>query len=167
MVAERLGAMFACVVGLTLTIGLVSASAAAKPQTISFLEVQTSFVATGGYNGAGNAPPAVGQGFGFTSTLFKWAGVKKGAPLGHDQVLCTVLSEDLSTGSVQAQCAATNFLPGGTIELAGSTNFANPVTHVAVVGGTGIYAGAQGTATIRNIGGQNSSSSAYVIHLVN
>ena len=135
-------------------INLASASAAPKPQTISFLEVNTSFIGIGGYNGASNAPPAPGQGFGFTSTLFKWAGAKKGVPLGHDQVLCTVLSEDLSTGSVQAQCAATNFFPGGTIQLAGSTNFANPVTNVAVVGGTGIYAGAEGTATIRNIGGR-------------
>ena len=92
---------------------------------------------------------------------------QEGRPLGHDQVLCTVLSEDLATGSVQAQCAATDFLPGGTVELAGSTNFANPVTNVAVVGGTGVYAGAEGAARITNIGGQNSSSSAYVIHIMN
>jgi hypothetical protein len=162
-----LGVVFLCVVGLTSSVALASASAAPKPQTISFLEVNTSFIGTGGYNAASSAPPAPGQGFGFTSILFKWAGAKKGAPLGHDQVLCTVLGEDLSKGSVEAQCAATNFLPGGTIQLAGSTNFANPVTHVAVVGGTGIYAGAEGTATIRNIGGQNSSSSAYVIHITN
>lgn len=165
--AKRFGAISLCAVGLVLLGGLGSASAAPRPQTISFLEVNTSFIGTGGYNAASSGPPAPGQGFGFTSTLFKWAGVKKGTPLGHDQVLCTVLSEDLSTGSVQAQCAATNFLPGGTIQLAGSTNFANPVTNVAVVGGTGVYAGAQGTATIRNIGGQNSSSSAYVIHITN
>jgi hypothetical protein len=167
MVPKRLAAMFVCVVGMTLMISVAAASAAPKPQTISFLEVNTSFIGTGGYNGDSSAPPSPGQGFGFTSTLFKWAGVKKGALLGHDQVLCTVLSEDVSTGSVQAQCAATNFFTGGTIELAGSTNFADPVTHVAVVGGTGIYAGAAGTATIRNIGGQTSSSSAYVIHITN
>ena len=167
MLTKRLGVISLCAVGLMLMIGLASASATPKPQTISFLEVNTSFIGTGGYNGAGNAPPAPGQGFGFSSTLFKWAGSRKGAPLGHDQVLCTVLSEDLSTGSVQAQCAATDFFPGGTIELAGATNFANPVTNVAVVGGTGVYAGAEGAARIRNIGGQNSSSSAYVIHITN
>jgi hypothetical protein len=167
MLAKRSCAISLCAAGLTLILGLASASAAPKPQTISFLEVNTSFIGTGGYSSTGNAPPAPGQGFGFSSTLFKWAGVKRGAPLGHDQVLCTVLSEDLSTGSVQAQCAATNFLPGGTIELAGSTNFAKPVTNVAVVGGTGVYAGAEGAARIRSIGGQNSSSSAYVIHITN
>jgi Dirigent-like protein len=166
-VTKRFGAVAVLALAAVLTVGLGAASAAPKPQTISFLEVNTSFVGIGGYNVASNGPPLVGQGFGFTSTLFKWAGVKKGSPLGHDQVVCTVLSEDLSTGSVRAQCAATNFLPGGTIQLAGSTNFANPVTNVAVVGGTGIYAGAEGTATIRNIGGENSSSSAYVIHITN
>ena len=47
------------------------------------------------------------------------------------------------------------------------TNFANPVTHAAVVGGTGIYAGAQGTALIRGIGGENSNASSYVLRITN
>jgi hypothetical protein len=157
------------VAALTLTavllIGTASGAAAGRPRTISFLEVNTSFAGIGGFNPTGNAAPGVGQGFTFTSTLYKWAGTKKGAKLGHDQVVCTITSADTSTGAIEAQCAATNFLPGGTIQLAGPTNFNSPVTNVAVVGGTGIYVGAQGAARIKNIGGENSSSSAYVIHL--
>ena len=147
-------------------IGSAWAGAAGAPKTLSYLEVTTTFDGVGGYNPeTTQAPPSVGQGFTFASTLYKWAGTKKGAPLGHDQVVCTVTTEDLSTGSVSLQCVATEFLPGGTIQLAGSSNFDNPVTNVAVVGGTGRYTGAQGTARIRSIGGENSSNSSYVIHI--
>jgi hypothetical protein len=156
-----------CVVFGMLALGVVSASAAPRPQTLNFLEVNTTFAGIGGYSAFSNGPPAAGQGITFTSTLFRWAGTKKGAPLGHDQVVCITTYVDLSVGSVQLQCNATVFLPGGGIQLAGSSNFANPVTNVAVVGGTGVYAGAQGTARIKSIGGQNSSSSAYTINITN
>jgi hypothetical protein len=167
MSAKRLFLLAFVAATSLMIVGVGSGAATPSPQTLSFLEVNTSFSGIGGFNATGNAPPAVGQGFTFVSTLFKWAGVKKGAPLGHDQVVCTVTSVDLATGSVQLQCAATVFLPGGGIQLAGSSNFDNPVTNVAVVGGTGIYAGAQGTARIRGIGGDTSSSSAYSIHITN
>jgi hypothetical protein len=154
------------VLGLAV-VGVAIAGTTPKPQTLSFLEVSTSFTGIGGYNAMSNGPPAAGQGITFTSTLYKWAGTRKGAPLGHDQVDCIVTYVDLSVQSVQLQCNATVFLPGGGIQLAGSSNFDNPVTRVAVVGGTGAYAGAQGTARIRGIGGENSNNSAYVISITN
>jgi hypothetical protein len=163
----KFGLLTACAVLGTLVVSVASAGAAPRPETLSFLEVQTSFAGVGGYNAMSNSPPAAGQGITFTSTLFKWAGTKKGAPLGHDQVVCIATYVDLSMGSVQLQCNATVFLPGGGIQLAGSSNFSNPVTNVAVVGGTGAYAGAQGTARIKKIGGENSNNSAYLIQIAN
>jgi hypothetical protein len=161
-------ALFTAVLTMAMmALGAASSVAAPSPQTLHFLELNTSFNGVGGYNVTSNAPPAVGQGFTFVSTLYKWAGAKKGAPLGHDQVLCTVTSADLSSGSLQSQCAATVFLPGGSLQLAGSTNFNKSVTNVAVVGGTGAYASAQGTARIKNIGGENSNASAYTLSITN
>jgi hypothetical protein len=163
----RCALLAACAVFGLLVIGAATAASTPKPQTLSFLEVNTTFAGIGGFNAAGNSPPVAGQGFTFASTLFKWAGTKKGAPLGHDQVVCLVTYVDLSVGSVRLQCSATVFLPGGAIQLAGSSNFANPVTNVAVVGGTGAYAGAQGTARITSIGGQDSNASAYILRITN
>ena len=164
MSRKRLALFTAVFTMVMMAVGATSSVAAPSPQTLHFLEVNTSFAGIGGFNISGNAPPAVGQGFTFVSTLFKWAGAKKGAPLGHDQVVCTVTSVDLSSGLVQSQCAATVFLPGGGIQLAGSTNFNKSVTMVAVVGGTGAYAGAQGTARIKTIGGDNSSVGVHAKH---
>jgi hypothetical protein len=159
-------------IGVMLVAGAVSAGSfaavgAPRPQTLSFLEVQNTFVGIGGWNPTGNSPPVAGQGFTFTSTLFKWAGTKKGAALGHDQVVCMATYVDLSVGSVRLQCNATVSLPGGGIQLAGPSNFANPVTNVAVVGGTGAYAGAQGAARITSLAGGNSNNSAYILRITN
>ena len=167
MAGRQFGLVMTLAIALVLSVGVASSSATPRPQTLTFLEVNTTFAGIGGYNAMSEGPPAAGQGITFTSTLFKWAGTKKGAPLGHDQVVCIVTNVDLASESVQLQCSATVFLPGGGIQLAGSSNFGNPVTNVAVVGGTGIYAGAQGTARITNIGGENSSSSSYVLRITN
>ena len=54
-----------------------SAGAAVKPQTINLLEIDNSFVGTGGFNAQGRTAPAVGQGFVFGSNLYKWNGVNR------------------------------------------------------------------------------------------
>ena len=167
MSRRHMVALASLLVLAALSFGAGGGAAAGLPRTLSFLEVNTSFSGIGGFDFTSSAAPVVGQGFTFTSTLYKWAGTRKGAPLGHNQVVCIITSVDPSTGSVESQCSATNFMPGGTIQFAGATNFDSPVTNVAVVGGTGIYAGAQGTARIKNIGGEDSPSSAWVIHLTN
>ena len=119
MAGTRLGLFTTFAIALVLSAGVASSSAIPKPQTLSFLEINTTFAGIGGFNPMSEAPPAAGQGLTFTSTLFKWAGTKKGAPLGHDQVVCTVTNVDVTAQSVQLQCSATVFLPGGGIQLAG------------------------------------------------
>src|SRR6476620_489533 len=80
-----------------LAVGVASASAAPKPQTIRLLEVDTSFTGTGGFPTTSNgAPPMVGQGFISQATMYKWAGAKRGAPVGHLSVIGTITSIDPS-----------------------------------------------------------------------
>jgi hypothetical protein len=154
------GGWVSVVVG-ALAVVVVSAAAAAKPQTISVLEVDTTFAGTGGYNAASNGPPSAGQGVTFSATVYKWAGAKRGKPLGHLQVLCTV------TSGSSGLCNGAMSLPSGLIELLGPVNLnGNSPTDIAVVGGTGAYVGAQGYMHTKPIGGQNSSTSADVIHII-
>ena len=48
-------------------------------------------------------------------------------------------------------CTATVSLAGGTLQLAGVLSHTNPVSTWAIVGGTGDYAGARGTARLRQL----------------
>ena len=150
-----------CVVVGALAVGVVSASAAAKPQTISVLEVDTAFAGTGGYNAASNGPPSAGQGVTFSATVYTWAGAKRGKPIGHLQVLCTV------TAGGSGLCNGVMVLPTGLLELLGPANLnGNSATDIPVVGGTGAYVGAQGYMHTKPIGTQNSGTSADTIHII-
>lgn len=151
-----------------LAVGVASASAAPKPQTIRLLEVDTSFTGTGGFPTTSNgAPPAVGQGFISQATMYKWAGAKRGAPVGHLSVIGTITSIDPSRNTGRFHVDATLFLPAGMIEASGSASFSAKVNEIPVVGGTGAYVGAQGYVQVKNIGGENSNTSANVIHITN
>ena len=59
------------------------------------------------------------------------------------------------------------FLPSGVIALSGPLNLTAVSGDVPVVGGNGAYVGAQGVVNHRNIGGENSNTSADVIHITN
>ena len=145
-----------------------SASAAPKAQTISLFETDVVFVGTGGLP-TGNTPPAVGQGFVTTGTLSKLAGTKKGAPVGHIRVVCTVTSVTVtqSSGTVWTQCEVSLFLPGGVIEASGPLSIYSPTNYVPLTGGTGAYLGAQGVVKHKVVGGENSNSSIDVIDITN
>ena len=51
----------------------------------------------------------------------------------------------IATSPTTQQCNGTEALAGGTLEVAGTSSPA-PTTSVAVIGGTGDYAGARGTS---------------------
>ena len=156
------GLLLVSVVMGVLVVGVIASSAAAKPQTLSFLEVDTAFTGIGGYNLSGSAPPTAGQGVTFSGTLYTWAGAKRGAVAGHVHAICTVTAGNPTV----ALCLGDISLPSGTIELLGPTNFGNAPGDVPVVGGTGAYVGARGYMHSANIGGGNSSRSSDVIHLL-
>lgn len=141
---------------------------APKSQTISLLEIDSSFTPTGGWSVSSTLPPTPGQGFIINGTYYKWAGAKKGQPVGHLQVVCTVTSPvDASTFSGWLHCDATAFLPAGQIVVSGSRNFSAKFSDLPIVGGTGAYVGAQGFVRRRNIGPQDSSNSSDIFRITN
>lgn len=142
-----------------LAVGAAEASTTKRPQTISLLEVDTSFAGTGGYSVSSDVPPSPGQGITFGGTLYRWAGARRGAAVGHVQAVCTVTSV---RGAV---CEGLIGLPSGTLALLGPANLSGGPTDIPVVGGSGAYAAAQGYMRSQSIGGRNSSESADVIHL--
>jgi hypothetical protein len=130
-----------------------SLAAGGSGKTINFIEVgrpaEDRFI-----DHNGNQRPDPGDSFMATEDLYRWAGVKRGAHLGRSEVICT-----LATRSA-GHCTGTFFLPGGTIQAAGYVQLeSGPVDKVAIVGGTGIYAGARGTFTSRDIGRDVSADS--------
>ncbi len=94
------------------------------------------------------------QGFGpgdqyvFASDLFRQ---DDGRPTGDDAGACTFARIDEAAGASVAHCVATLRLPRGQITLQGLVTFTEDLGSfdVAVTGGTGRYAGAGGTATVR------------------
>jgi hypothetical protein len=165
---RKCGSLTTLVAVGVLVLAVASASAAPRPQTISLLEVDTSFTGTGGFPTTSNGPPpAVGQGFISQATMYKWAGVKRGAAVGRLHVIGTITSIDPSRNTGSFHVDATLFLPAGTIEASGSASFSAKENEIPVVGGTGAYVGAQGYVQVKNIGGENSNTSSNVIHITN
>jgi len=156
----KLGLVLVSVAVGVLVGGAVSSWAAVEPQTISLLEVDTSYAGVGGYDTLGSAPPSVGQGVTFGGTVYRWAGTARGAAVGHVQAVCTV------TSAREAVCEGLVTLPAGTLVLVGPANLSGGASDIPVVGGSGGYVGAEGYMHSAPIGGQNSNQSADVIHLV-
>jgi NADPH:quinone reductase-like Zn-dependent oxidoreductase len=75
-----------------------------------------------------------------------------GKRVGTDHAICTVLS------TTQSQCDATLALPKGQIVTHGLEGSKSRF-EVAVIGGTGFYAGARGTMTATSIKGGRSTLS--------
>ena len=132
----------------------LSASAAGPPTTtLQFMDITTSFSATS------NAQVAkLGDTFTFHDTVYKWNGRKRGAAVGH----VDVLGEALNASVTRVSAVAT--LPGGTLVIFGDTGAGNG-SQLAVVGGTGSYAGARGELLVHGIAGPNSNKSAITIRL--
>ena len=92
-----------------------------------------------------NNRPSAGDSFMSSLGLYAWAKQGgRGERIGHAKIMCTF------AGMSSAFCRGTFFLPGGAIEGQGFTGLARKI-EVAVTGGTGVYAGARGTFTSRQI----------------
>ncbi len=147
--------------GLVVAAALVAAStagSAVKPQTFNLLEVSTSFVGAAGFDETGNTPPKTGQGFVIGSDFYKWRGTKRGAHAGTLNASCMWVT-DPNTPSAKTICTAVAAFPGGKITAIGvigtGTTFSLPI-----VGGTGIYTGAQGYVKVTQaLGGPDSNKS--------
>jgi hypothetical protein len=73
-------------------------------------------------------------------------GRPKGAAVGRDVGTLTIVS------ATRADVAGTATLPGGTIRFAGRSTVSSPRETIAVIGGTGTFAGARGTLEVTSLG---------------
>lgn len=99
--------------------------------------------------------PSVGDGFGFTDDLMQ--GDKK---VGTQEGVCT--ATEVSKSSITNDCVATIALADGTLKLAAEVTFdfteeEDEGDNVDIVGGTGAYAGATGTAFIKTLNDESES----------
>ena len=153
---------------LVVSVAVGAASGLDRPQNFSVLEIDETDTALAGFDF--QREPVPGDRFAFKSGLYKWAGVKRGSRVGHDEGTCTFIrvSATEETFSADAHCSAQFFLPTGSILVEAFAHFSDAPTNilVPVIGGTGAFANARGTVRIRDIGAEDSGHSAITFHLL-
>jgi hypothetical protein len=92
------------------------------------------------------------QGFTFTEKL-----TEGGKPAGTDSGTCKYLVKKT------AACKVTLRLTGGTLVVRGTLDLARPVAKLEIVSGTGAFAGAGGTITVKNV---SDAKAILTIHFV-
>ena len=104
-----------------------------------------------------NSPPLIGDEFVFTSELM----TTSGARAGHLEATCMI-----SRGGINASgpCYGMFALLGGSIAGIALLNQSN-TTHIAIVGGTGVYEGVTGSVTSVSRG-NNSPYTDDTVHLI-
>jgi hypothetical protein len=135
-----------------------SASPTAKSVTFHLVEKQVGFNYIDNPPRQGpNSPPLIGDSFALTSNLL----TKGGAHAGTLEATCTVTRGGDHT---RGPCYGVFALKGG--QIAGIALLSNTAdTHIAVVGGTGVYEGVSGS--ILSVSrGENSPFADDTIHLI-
>jgi hypothetical protein len=138
--------------------GASSKSAVRKSVTFHLVEKQVGFNYIDNPPVQGpNAPPLIGDELAFTSELM----TKSGARAGHLEATCMI-----TRGGVNASgpCYGVFALKGGTLAGIGLLNQTS-TTQIAIVGGTGVYAGVTGTVTSVSRG-ENSPYTDDTVHLI-
>jgi hypothetical protein len=140
-----------------------TAPAVTVPQHFSLLEVSRNLDEPIG-DFRFDRPPVGGDQFTFTDDLYRWNGTKRGAHVGHVRVFATFITGFGDNFSHKATTffSAQFYLPGGSLVLNGfgQSNPNGPSRFVLpIVGGTGEYANARGTVTVRFLGDGNQGRS--------
>ena len=151
--------LLALVFGASLTAAsATSKTAARKSVTFHLVEKQdgANFIDNPPRQGF-NSPPLIGDMFAFTSELM----TKSGARAGHLEATCMI-----SRGGTNSSgpCYGLFALAGGDLAGMGLLNQSN-TTHIAIVGGTGVYEGVTGSVTSVSRG-QNSPYTDDTVHLI-
>ena len=160
----------AALVVVSVAVWAASASALSSPRTFSLLEVSSNNEQPiGGFTF--DRPPVGGDQIAVTNALYRWAGTKKGARAGRDEVLLTFITGFGSDFSHNATVlfVAQVYLYGGTIlvEGYGQINPNGPSRHtIPIAGGTGIYANARGYVNVRDLGNGNQNTTNLEFHLL-
>ena len=165
----KYGVLFASGV-LVIAFWAASASAISSPQTFSLLEVSgNNDQPLGDFNF--DRPPVGGDRIAFTNRLYTWAGTKKGAPAGRDQVMISFITGFGSDFSQKATALFTAqvFLQGGTIFAEGygqvNPNGASKY-RFPILGGTGKYDNVRGYVNVRDLGNGNQNKTNIEFHLL-
>lgn len=158
------------VITVSAAVWAVSASAQNSPRVFSVLDAPPSTDLPMGDFGFEN-PPVGGDQFAFVHTLYKWAGTKQGARVGHLQVVVTFVTGfgPRFTQRASVLINAQAYLPGGTVMVEGYGKLSadGPARlTLPVVGGTGIYANARGQVRVRDLGNGNINKSNITFHLL-
>ena len=150
------GLTVAAVAVTALVAAVAPADAQTRPETMNFVATAENFQPIGFTD---DRAPRAGDAFVFSGSLYEWAGRKRGKRVGRFEVHVVATSE---RGGYETGVA---FLPGGQIVLAGFTPFSDvSVERQAVIGGTGRYAGARGSITVRGL--PDGDSSAVTLRLL-
>ncbi len=112
---------------------------------------------------AGTGAPRPGDRVFLRDALFTWKAGRRGAPAGHIDSTLTFHSPFGRNGAT-AEIGGQLFLAGGSLLAEGIVRITEGPNRftLAIVGGTGIYAGAQGTLTSRDIGASGDKSTVDI-----
>jgi hypothetical protein len=158
--------LLAAVLGsaVLVALGVGAAGATDGTRTLRFLDVGSQNVpAINGFTF--DRMPRPGDQFAIQDNLYKWAGSKRGALVGHVLGIGTFQNASNTGGTVLFVAQA--YIPGGSIDVQGygRVSFRGPSKFTfPITGGTGMFASARGWITVRDIGnGDNSSVVAHVM----
>lgn len=144
------------------------APALSRPQVFSLLDVTNNNVQPiAGFTFS--RLPQAGDRFALDDVMYKWAGTKRGAAVGHLSGLCTFLTVSPPPGfRARALCTGEFRLPAGSVLVEGTVGFTNGPARftLPVIGGTGAYANVRGFVKIRDLGTGDSSNSNVEFHLL-
>jgi hypothetical protein len=153
---RKYGVVLALLV-VSVAVCVASASAASSPQVFNLLAVSSDNQPP--INGfTFDRAPRAGDQFPIWDTLYKWAGTKKGARVGHDQGSGTF--QTIGKTSQTTLFTVQVYLGGGTIFVEGMARTVDGPTNLTlpILGGTGKYAGANGYVSVRAIGSSGNNS---------
>ncbi len=110
--------------------------------------------------------PRAGDQFGITDILYKWAGTKRGALVGHDAGIGTF--QRVGKHSQTSLFTVQLYLGGGAIFVEGmAKTIDGPLAlTLPILGGTGKYVGATGYVVVTPIGPSNGNNSNIEFHLL-
>lgn len=133
-------------------------SAAAGPRTIHLLDLVQKQDIT--FDASGKAGPKPGDQVFSHDAVYRYDKGVRGAKAGTVQAILTFIGKPTKAG-LTADITGQVFLAGGSVRFDGVSRFGNGPARftLAIVGGTGIYAGARGTVEGRDLDSTGNRSS--------
>jgi hypothetical protein len=161
MSVNRLGALAACALGLTMVMGVVQAGATGPKRVLEFSDTHVRITAVG-FDANSTTLPPVGSRELIKGLLVNNAsqfGKPKGTVVGRILLDCTVLSEPLD-----GICTGIAHVPDGFFTFAGNGPFTGAsLRYYAITGGVGSYANDRGElkTAIMSVGRQLAQVTLY------